>query len=300
MKKGVLSNIAVFLLGATIVTCIAVCFWLYITGVQPMQVEKEIEGIIRAGVELDKSAELWAQLQDMNEDEVSPEEAEDTEQQFDQNLLRRIDFDELMGINPDATRWLYIPDTNVDYYVMQEQTPNEYAYLYKNIYNEGNWWGSILTPAIPNNQDDAHMLIFGHHMDGEDAIAFSRLPYFCDKSYGQARPYVYIYYPDHAERWRTWAAAQVSQYDDVYEVPYVIGSDKYDSLLQHIHDSAYYTLTDRPSKMTRTTILSTCNGWGERFILGCVPDMAYYYPKEEDTSSESSSSSETGSQVEGS
>ena len=128
-----LSNIAVFLLGATIVTCIAVCFWLYITGVQPMQVEKEIEGIIRAGVELDKSAELWAQLQDMNEDEVSPEEAEDTEQQFDQNLLRRIDFDELMGINPDATRWLYIPDTNVDYYVMQEQTPNEYAYLYKNI-----------------------------------------------------------------------------------------------------------------------------------------------------------------------
>ena len=80
----------------------------------------------------------------------------------------------------------------------------------------------------------------------------------------------------------------------------MIGSDKYDSLLQHIHDSAYYTLTDRPSKMTRTTILSTCNGWGERFILGCVPDMAYYYPKEEDTSSESSSSSETGSQVEGS
>lgn len=283
-----------FFLGAVIVACIAVCFWLYITGVQPMQVEKEIESIIQAGVELENAAGVWSKLQDMNEDEDSPEDI-DTTETFDENLLRKIDFDELQGINSDASRWLFIPNTNIDYYVMQEQKPHEYKYLYTNIYNQSNWWGSLLTPAIPDNQDDAHMLIFGHHMDGEDEIAFSRLPFFVDKAYGEARPYVYVYYPDRAERWKVWAAVQVSQWDDVYEVPYVLGSDKYDALLQHIHDSAYYTLTDRPSKMTRSLILSTCNGWGERFILGCVPDMAYYYPEEIPESSESESS-ETESQ----
>lgn len=287
------SNILVFFLGVVIVACIALCFWLYVTGVQPMQVEKEIESIIRAGVELDKASGVWASLQDINEEEDSPEDTGDESVGFDENLLRKIDFDELQAINKDATSWLFIPNTNIDYYVMQEQTPGEYKYLYLNIYNESNWWGSILTPAIPGGQDDAHQLIFGHHMDGEDEIAFSRLPFFVDKAYGEARPYMYRYYPDHSERWKVWAAVQVSQWDDVYEVPYVLGSDSYDNLLYHIDGSAYYTLTSKPSKNTQITVLSTCNGWGERFILACVPDMAYYYPTDENlVSSEPESESE--------
>ena len=77
-----------FFLGAVIVACIAVCFWLYITGVQPMQVEKEIESIIQAGVELENAAGVWSKLQDMNEDEDSPEDI-DTTETFDENLYKQ-------------------------------------------------------------------------------------------------------------------------------------------------------------------------------------------------------------------
>lgn len=278
-RTGWAGRIIMAVIGLVIVACIGVAWWLYITGIQPGEVEKEIEGIIRSSVVIEQSAnsiQIGAKLLDMATDEP----VDEPEEQFDQNLLRKIDFEELQAINTDAQRWIFIPDTNIDYYVMQERNVGEYYYLYNNIYRASNWWGSILTAAVPDNQDDAHLIVFGHHMDGANDVAFSNLPQFVNKSYGEAHPYVYMYYPDHSERWKVWSSCQLWQSDMVYEIPYTLGSSSYQELIDHIDASGYYTLAGKPSNRTRTLFLSTCNGYGERFVLGCVPDIAYYYPEE--------------------
>jgi hypothetical protein len=85
-----------------------------------------------------------------------PQPVNGLEFKIDENLLRRIDFDELQSINPDVQRWIYVPNTNIDYYVMQEQTVNETYYLWRDINKSRSSWGSILNPAEPMDFDDAH------------------------------------------------------------------------------------------------------------------------------------------------
>lgn len=201
---------------------------------------------------------------------------------IDANLLRRVDFDALSEINPDATRWLYIPDTPIDSYVMQEQTVGKYYYLWRDIHKRSNSSGSLLTPKLPLDGDDPHLIIFGHRIFGYDAVGFGSLRVnFSDAAAASAYPYVYVYYPDRAERWAVWTACDIYEYDKVYEYPYVLGSSQYEELLRHISEESRFENFETPDAWTNTLFLSTCNGRrggsNVRFLVGCVPDMTYYY-----------------------
>lgn len=210
---------------------------------------------------------------------VSPDSPDDTEapgKEVDPNLLRRVDFDALQEINADCERWVYLPDTNIDYYVMQEQEVGEYYYLWRDIYKHKSKWGSILTAKIPLDMDDAHLLIFGHRMK-DRGVAFSGLLAFMDEEYGREHTSVYLYYPDHSERWSLWSAAKIRETDMMYQIPYTLGSDEYQVLLDHIAEVAAYQLTEQPDRDTRTVVLTTCNGTGYRWCLTFVPDETYYY-----------------------
>lgn len=202
----------------------------------------------------------------------------------DENLLRRIDFDALHAINTDIFGWLYIPDTNVDYPTLQEQTVGETFYLnhdYDKSYSQN---GSILTPKEPMDLEDAHLLLFGHHMR-DKSVMFSSLPsLYSDEMYGKEHFYMYMYYPDRAERWILWTAVDSQSDDMVYTIPYTIGSDDYQNLLDNIDIIKKYSVSKKPDKQTKTVVLSTCNGRQAgspvRFYLVYRPDKVYYYDTE--------------------
>lgn len=211
-----------------------------------------------------------------------PDETEPEPVITDANFLRTVDFEQLQGINEAASRWLYIPDTPMDAYVMQEQTVGSYYYLYKDIYKEYSSIGSFLTPKIPMDADDAHLLIFGHTFSVQKDLAFGSIKvHFADAEIAAEHPYVYIYYPDRVERWQVWAACDVYADAVVYDMPYVIGSDEYRDMLDDMASKSRYQLCDQPTAWTRTLFLSTCNGRSGgsnvRLVLACVPDVAYYY-----------------------
>lgn len=202
---------------------------------------------------------------------------------YDWYLQRRIDFDSLCAINSDATRWITIPNTNIDYYIMQEQTVGESFYLWRDIYKSQSSWGSLLTPKEPDTNiiNSAHLLIFGHHMTNT-GVAFSSLPTYYTSSYSSDDySYVYMYYPDHSERWRVWTACDGTADDMVYTIPYELGSDDYDKLLNNIMINGRYQRIGRPDKDTKILVLSTCNGQQNgkdgRFYVVCVPDVKYDY-----------------------
>lgn len=207
---------------------------------------------------------------------------------MDANVLRRIDFKTLKGINSDVDAWLYVPDTAIDEYVMQERRLDHYEYDLKGIYKTYNGCGTFLKPAKVKDSDgkpidDAHTLILGHRMNGYNGEwQFSNVPTrWATLDGANAHPYIYVYYPDHAERWRVWAAVDAWASDMIYDIPYALGSDEYQSLLDHIADSARYQAVDKPDKDTRTLVMSTCNrptgGALMRFALVSVPDAEYYY-----------------------
>lgn len=199
-------------------------------------------------------------------------------------MKRRIDFASLKRINPDVYAWIYIPNTQIDYYIMQEPTSDSHKYLWSDIYGNYSSTGSLLTYTASDNVEDAHRVIYGHHLMGYPAM-FTELVNYKSESYTHSHPYVYMYYEDRVERWKVWAPQNVLASDGVYTMPYILGSDDYSSLLTNLHGNAPMTYAAKPDENTRTLVLSTCDSPYRiddgRYVVCCVPDVAYYYDRHE-------------------
>lgn len=199
--------------------------------------------------------------------------------EIDDGLLRRIDFEALQTVAPDATRWMWMPDSDVDAPVVQESIDGEWYYSQRDVYGNGNSGGSFLVPASPS----AHLVILGHAMPsvyGE--WMFSHLQRrFSSRSGADERPYLYVYYPDHSERWRVWAAVDAAADDMIYDLGYELGSDAYGRMIEHVVDVARYCTEDAPSVWSPLLMLSTCQFLAhdgiERFAVFYVPDESYWY-----------------------
>jgi hypothetical protein len=93
--------------------------------------------------------------------------------------------------------------------------------------------------------------------------------------------YIYVYYPDRAERWVVWTAIHGDASDMVYDIPYQIGSDNYQALIDDLKSKAIYERVETPSKDTSIIVLTTCNGTmagsSVRFQVIAVPEACYYY-----------------------
>jgi len=76
--------------------------------------------------------------------------------------------------------WISIPDTKIDYPIMQGSDNSEY--LNKDPYGKYSLSGSIFLDSR-NNSDfsDAYSLVYGHHMQGD--VMFGSLDNFLEKDY---------------------------------------------------------------------------------------------------------------------
>lgn len=216
---------------------------------------------------------------------TEPDPSDNTEG-IDEALLRRVDFDSLKATNDEVSCWLYVPGTGIDGVVMQESTVGWYQYNLYSMYKRYNGCGEFLIPAYRADVEDARLMILGHRMNNYNGEwMFSQLPNrWGDVEGAQEYPYVYVYDGEKATRYRVWAALDAWASDEVYDMPYEIGSDDYAALLEHVADNARYQIGAAPTRDENTLMLSTCNrnngGALMRFSLWCVPDVAYYYDTE--------------------
>lgn len=220
--------------------------------------------------------------------EVVCEPEEGSADGIDEALLRRIDFDSLKATNDEVSRWLYVPNTDIDGVVMQEQKVGWYRYNLYSMYRTYNGCGEFLIPAwsTMDTTEDARLMILGHRMNNYNGEwMFSQLPNrWGDVEGATEYPYIYVYEADHATRYRVWAALDAWASDEVYDMPYELGSDDYAEMLVHVAANARYQIGSAPTADENTLMLSTCNrpngGALMRFSLWCVPDEAYYYDTE--------------------
>jgi len=105
---------------------------------------------------------------------------------------KEVDFADLQAnVNPDIYAWIYIPDTLIDYPVLQHPTDN-YYYLNYNLDGSRGYPGCIYTEDY-NAKDfsDPNTVIYGHNM--KNGTMFAGLHKFEDGDYFAEHPYVYIY-----------------------------------------------------------------------------------------------------------
>lgn len=223
--------------------------------------------------------QLWDDIRDVANDDdesVTSEDGLSEEVAYSTDPMDRlINWKNLLDINTDVACWMYIPDTNIDYPIMQEQTFGKFFYLNRDIYKKEFSSGSLFIPCQPEGFEnkDAHLLVFGHNM--RNGSMFSQLSKYKSKDFYLEHPYVYVYYQDRTEKWEVYSPYHTNKYDMIYNIPYEHGTKEYSNLLVYLEQQRLYEASDMDVTTSMNLLsLSTCDKTDGtnigRFVVNCV------------------------------
>lgn len=193
--------------------------------------------------------------------------------------INPIDFETLQAENPDVCGWITVPNTNVDYPILQSSQEDDDFYLNHNI--DGAWDinGSIYIQRLNNNQFlDRNTVIYGHNM--RNGSMFRTLHYFRETEFFNENEYFTIYLPHHILTYRIFSAYR---YDDrhilnsfdfsdteVYQEYLEYATDPV-SMIRNVREGVTVTTDDR------IVTLSTCidNDAYRYLVQGVLIDDQY-------------------------
>ena len=136
----------------------------------------------------------------------------------DETGLPNIDFTALKAANSEIVGWIYIPDTNVNYPVVQNKN-SDYYYLTLDYRQRWSVSGSIyMSCHCSSDFSDIETMIYGHNMHNGEM--FGKLKKYTDASYLEAHQDLYILLPEGGYiKYKVTEAKYVSIKDDVYDIP---------------------------------------------------------------------------------
>lgn len=120
------------------------------------------------------------------------------------------DFEGLKAECEDIYAWIYIPQTKINYPILQapEEKGAEY-YLRKDIYGKKDTAGCIFTQFYNRNDWlDHNTIIYGHNM--RNGSMFADLHCYEDPEFVKQVPYIYIYTPEQLLIYETYCAVEHS------------------------------------------------------------------------------------------
>lgn len=105
--------------------------------------------------------------------------------------LPQMDFTDLLAQNPDVVGWITIPDTQIDYPVLQG-TDNEF-YLRHGLDGAYDIVGIPFADYECDVQNGRHLILYGHNMGVDETDRFSTLQGYKDPDYYTQHPYIELY-----------------------------------------------------------------------------------------------------------
>ena len=183
--------------------------------------------------------ELGRQAQTEAAEETEPGNAKDVEQEG--QALPQINASVYREKNEDYVAYLYIPDTEIEYPVVQR---NNSYYLNHNFYGEKNAHGTIFLDENCSTEDPV-LLLHGHHM--KDGTMFGSLKQYRDKEFRQAHTEILL---DMGEGFDTYE----EDYFAYEKIPK--DADSLTAYLKQMQKNA--TWYEQPEQEDKLLLLSTC------------------------------------------
>lgn len=173
-----------------------------------------------------------------------------------------VDFDALAAINPDVVGWIYIPNTPVNYPVVQ--TDNNTTYLTRLFDGSGNGSGTIfmdMDDAAPGMVDEQTTL-YGHHMN--DGKMFKIIDNTIDQATFDTIGTVYYITPHVTYELKPMFTAQVEETYTAARTPNFTGTgDTLQSYLRNLYTYAKAEAADASERIDQAAhvmSLVTCAG----------------------------------------
>lgn len=124
-----------------------------------------------------------------------------------------VDFDALREISSDVIAWIYCPDTQINYPVVQGSDNIYYlSHLMDDSYNVN---GTIFMDYRGKTDfSDVNNIIYGHHM--KSGAMFANLIKYKEKGFYEAHPIMYLFTPEQTYRLDLLAGLVVESDDPIY------------------------------------------------------------------------------------
>ncbi len=131
-----------------------------------------------------------------------------------------VDWDSLRAINPDIVAWIYVPDTPINYPVVQGTDNDEY--LHKAFDGSTGWLASagtiFLDSSNKSDLSDRNSALYGHHMN--DGSMFASLADFVDQSTFDSHRDIYVLTPSGNYRLTTFAVVKTVGSDAIVQTSF--------------------------------------------------------------------------------
>lgn len=174
-----------------------------------------------------------------------------------------INWCELQKINKDIIAWIRIPDTNINYPIVQGTSNTEY--LHQNIYKKYSKGGSIFVDSyIKNPFSNFNTIVYGHNLN--NGSMFSYIKKYKNEEYAKEHNVIYIYFPDgRIQQYKVFAFGEVDA--DNYDI-YNVSVDNLQEYYEVIKGYNTYDINDYDSTKPILT-LSTCTNKNKnkRYVL---------------------------------
>lgn len=172
--------------------------------------------------------------------------------------LADLDLGALRAVNPHVLGWILIPQSNVNYPLLQGED-NDY-YLQHTWDHKSNSVGAIFLEH-QNSPDltDYNTIVYGHNM--LDGSMFAQLHLYTSEDYRRSHPYIYIASDAGVYRYEVFAAYRADVDSVVYGLSFQQEQTKAAFVMHALEHSAIDTGII-PDSTDRILTLSTCSGAG--------------------------------------
>ena len=187
----------------------------------------------------------------------------------EERVEARVDWDALKEVNPDTVAWVYVPNTPINYPVVQG-SDNEY-YLTHDFEGDQGWLANYGTIFMDwrNKPDftDAATFIYGHHMN--DGSMFAAIAQFADQARFDECRTVYLYTPGGDFTLRSFSLVHCDANDPLVQVSFASDEERTAYLQDKVDRSVVY-VDDLPAlgDVKKIFAFATCDNASEgRYVL---------------------------------
>lgn len=143
-------------------------------------------------------------------EEIPPEPVPETEPEAPAVYIpeKNLDWESIKDTNADIYAWLYVPDTDVDYPVLQHPEDDTF-YLLHNLDGSKGLPGCIYSEKEYNQEDfnDPVTVLYGHNM--RNGTMFQSLHKFDNDEFFKGEKFIYIYTPEENYAYEVFGAFEL-------------------------------------------------------------------------------------------
>ncbi len=166
-----------------------------------------------------------------------------------------VDFQALARANPDVAGWLIVPDTEINYPVVN--APDNEYYL-KRLFNQRkNDAGTLFIDARNRRGfQDANTVIYGHNM--KNGTMFAAITRYKDQRYYDGHPRAYLLTTEGKFVIELFAGFVSSIKDDSWQRTFA-DDGEHARWIARMREKSTFETTVQPDAATQTVTLSTCS-----------------------------------------